>query len=206
MEMISKLTKKDVKLYLKSGILTEPFLSDELVKSKVVYDKNTYPQANDIESLMRWIRAHIKSTNDIELSRKLKFQRTAKEIWESGFSTGCTDWATIFVTFARQIGIPSTILHTAEKEFVEDVKNGKDINICRGHSFCECYFKDKWILVDPTFRRIENNYDCNNIHLSYKVGNSYDYIPYYRGLDLGKKQTMKEHNNEMISTVKELSL
>ncbi len=206
MEKLIKLTEKDVKIYMQSGALTKPFLSDEIVKNKVLYDKITYPQANDIESLMRWIHAHVKSSNDRELANNLKFQRTAKEIWESGISTGCTDWATLFVTFARQLGISSTLLHTAEKSFVKDVQTGKIINVCKGHSFCECYFMGKWILVDPTFKRIEYEYDCNNIHLNYLVGKSYDYISYYRGLDLGKKQTIKDHNDEMIYLVKELSL
>ncbi len=206
MKELNKLNINDIQTYLQAGVLTEPFLSGEIVKNKILYDKNTHSHANDIESLMRWVHAHVTSSNSEEFSIKNKFQRTAKEIWKSGVATGCTDWATLFVTFARQLGIPATLLHTAEKSFVEDVKNNKDITVCKGHSFCECYFNGKWILVDPTFKKIENNYDCNYIHLNYQVGGSNDYISYYRGLDLGKKQTMKEHNNEMIEISKGLTI
>ena len=90
--------------------------------------------------------------------------------------------------------------------WVEKVKSGENPIIHSGHSFCECFFEGKWILVDPTFRKIENNYDCNNLHLSYQVSNSYDFISYFRGLDLGKRQTMREHNDEMDAICKDIIL
>lgn len=203
---LEKLTKKDSNKYLESGSLTEPFLDVKFIMSKVNIDKETYPDANMIESLMRWINYKVPFTSDMELKNKYKFKRTAKEIWEDGFCTGCTDRAMVFATFARQLNIPTTLLHTAEMSWVKKCKNGENPAIYSGHSFCECYFEGKWILVDTTFRKIEFDYDCNKIHLSYQVSNSNDFISYFRGLDLGKRQTMKEHNDEMDIMCKEINL
>ena len=198
---MKKLHKSDIKYYLQEGHLTKSFLDDTYVLDKVLLDYDNKvgnnPTYTKIESLYNWIHKYIKSTSDDELKRKLKFKRTAQEIWESGFVTGCTDWATIFATLARQIGIPTTLLHTAEYDWVKRLKNNENQSINKGHSFCECFYEGKWILVDPTFRRIEYEYNPDKLVLNYKVSNSNVYIPYFRDLDLGKKQTMRDHNLEM---------
>lgn len=198
---MDNLTEKDCDKYLASGFLTEPFLDDEYVLQKVLTDYSHKIKENndytEIESLYNWIHHCIKSTSDMDIKHKFKFQRTAKEIWESGFCTGCTDWATLFITFTRQIGIPTTMLHTAEKEWVEKLQKGEKQPVNFGHSFCECYYKNKWVLVDPTFRKLIPNYDSGKIILDYNVAGKNVFIPYFRGLDLEKKQTVKEHNDEM---------
>ena len=182
-------------------MLTQPFLDDEYVLQKVLMDYVHKIKVNknytEIESLYNRIHHCIKSTDDENLKKKFKFQRTAKEIWESGFCTGCTDWATLFITFARQIGIPTTILHTAEEDWVKKLKSNEKQPVNIGHSFCECFYKDKWILVDPTFRKLIPSYDSDKIILDYEIAEKNTFIPYFRGLDLEKRQTMKEHNEEM---------
>lgn len=80
---------------------------------------------------------------------------------------------------------------------IKKLQNREKQLIHIGHSFCECYYDNKWILVDPTFRKIEREYDADKLILSYNVSNSNIYIPYFRGLDLGKRQSIKEHNLEM---------
>lgn len=94
---MQKLNKTEVEKYLKSGVLTEPFLDTDLVQAKIDKDFNFKIAKNKnytkIESLYNWIHKNIKSTTDTEKKWKYKFQRTAKEIWESGFATGCTDYA-----------------------------------------------------------------------------------------------------------------
>ena len=203
---LENLIEKDCNKYLESGSLTEPFLNVDLLMQKINKDKETYPDANIIESLMRWINYKVPFTKNEELKKEYKFKRNAKEIWDSGFCTGCTDRAMLFATFARQLNIPTTLLHTAEMSWVEKCKSSKNPTIHSGHSFCECFFEGKWILVDPTFRKVELDYDCNKIHLSYQVSNSSNFISYYRGLDLGKRQTMREHNEEMDIICKEIIL
>lgn len=77
------------------------------------------------------------------------------------------------------------------------LKNNEIQHVNIGHSFCECYYKDKWILVDPTFRKLIPSYDSDKIILDYEIAGKNTFVPYFRGLDLEKRQTMKEHNEEM---------
>lgn len=187
--------------FLKEGSLTKSFLSDELVKEKVMFDFNSkQAQGNKVtklESLCKWIHRCVRSTNDQTSKENLRFKRTAKEIWESGFCTGCTDWAMLFATLARQIGIPTTLLQTAEYNWLRKLQNNEKQLTRIGHSFCECFYDGKWVLVDPTLKKFEPKYNCDKLILPYEIYNGNIYIPYFRGLDLGKKQTIKEYVCEM---------
>lgn len=208
MEELNKST--DVEFYLNSGVLTQPFLDEEYVYEKVMKDYNAKleknGQASKIESLQYWIKKNVKYSDDKKFRDKWKFGRTAKEIWESKLATGCTDYAILFATFARQIGIPTTLLHTAEYNWLLRLKNNEDFNIHYGHSFCECYIDGKWILVDPTCCTTQSEYNADKLILDYKVGDSNLYIPYFRGLDLGTKQSTKEHNDLMDKECRDLIL
>ena len=192
------LNSKDTKKYLESGELSRPFLDDAFVRNKVAIDYEnrlkSKGNANILESLYLWVDKNLRSA-DSDFKLKHKFMRTAEEIWDSGLATGCTDYALVFSTFARQIGIPTTLLHTAEKCFLDKVLNNEEFNIRIGHSFCECFLDGEWILVDPTARKIIGRYDASKIILPYSLGEEGRniYLPYYRGLDLGKKMTSKEH-------------
>lgn len=135
--------------------------------------------------------------DDPEFIKNQKFQRNAKEIFESNKLTGFTDYAIVFAIFARQLGIPTTFLHTAEFNWCKKLKSGERFNSNIGHSFYECFYEGKWVLVDPTFRKIEWEYNSNLLTLSYKVGGNKNFIPYFRDLDLGKRQNIKQHNDEM---------
>lgn len=206
---MEKLNYKDVKKYLKSGFLTKPFLDNEFVKRKVDLDFNAKIIKNSnytkIESLCNWINHIIKCSKDEEFIVNNKFQRNAKEIWESGFAVGCFDYAILFATFARELGWATTILATAELNWLKGVSEGK-ISRHLGHYFCECYYVGKWILVDPTCKKIEKNYCLDKLNLSYNIHNNNIYVPYLRCLDLGKRQTIKEHNDEMDKICKEINL
>lgn len=85
-------------------------------------------------------------------------------------------------------------MHTAEYRWLQKLKNGEESSrIHKGHSFCESFYNGKWVLVDPTCGKIEFSYDAKIIHLSYQVVGSNTFIPYFRGLDLGKRQSLEEH-------------
>lgn len=191
----------DVQKYLKFGNLTQPFLADDYVLDKVMHDYNARlklkGQANKIESLILWICKQVSYSKDEEFRQKYKFQRTAEEIWVSKQMTGCTDYCILFATFARQIGIATTFLHTAEKNWLFRLINNEDYKIHSGHGFCECFYDGEWMLVDPTCKRISRNYNIKCLSLNYNVGDSNQFIPYYRGLDLQTKQTISEHNKLM---------
>lgn len=201
--------KDDPKKYLQQGFLTMSFLPEDFVKSKVMIDYNKKTEkgikTTIIESLLRWIDINVKYSTEKEI-QKAKFSRTAKEIWESGKTSGCTDYALLFVTFARQLGIPATYFHTAEYGWFMSLKNNENLKKYSGHSFCECFVENRWILVDPTFKKIQYDYDTNKIKLDYLIGNSDTFIPYFRGLDGGVKQSIKEHNQYMDRKCLEINL
>ncbi len=198
---MEKLNKtEDVALYLQSGALTQPFLSKEFVYEKVMPDlKHKHKDeksAHFLESIYLWIHANVKYCADKEI-QKLKFMRTAQEIWESKKASGCTDFAILYATFARQLNIPTTLLHTAEYDWLQKLKNSKDCDRHFGHSFCECYFNGEWVLVGPTSKHIERSYTSQKIQLSHPVGGKNVFVPYFRGLVLGKRQDTKAHNKMM---------
>ena len=187
----------DLEKYIESGKLTGPFLQDDFVLKKVLSDfQNNHENGEPslLMSLCRWIHHNVRYSNDARFRGDKRFQRCAKEIWESKLTTGCTDYAILFATFARQMKIPTTFLHTAEAGWLENLKSKGNFTMHVGHSFCECYYNGNWVLVDPTNGKVEKEYNPQKIVLSYNVGNHNVYVPYFRGLDLGKRQSTKEHN------------
>lgn len=193
----------DVDKYLQTGKLTQPFLDNNYVLERVMRDYNAKlklnGQANKLESLYLWIDKNVEICKDKEFCDKYKFQRTAKEIWESKKMMGCTDYCLLFATFARQIGIPTTFLHTAEKNWIERLKNNENSKIHYGHSFCECFYNNEWVLVDPTVKKIQTRYNPNHLILNYTIGGNNEFVSYLRDLDLDKKQSVKKHNEIMDS-------
>ncbi len=206
---LRNLKQEDLYYYLEYGVLTKPFLDKDIVSKKVDLDFNAKIINNTnytkIESLYHWINHHIKFSKDDAFVINNKFQRTAQEIWESGFAVGCSDYAILFATFARQLGWATTILATADIEWFKNFKKGRS-KIHSGHYFCECFYDNKWVLVDPTCKKITIDYSLGKITLSYQIHNSNQFIPYFRDRDLGKKQTMKQHNLDMDLLCKELNL
>ncbi len=192
----------DVYLYLKQGKMTKPFMRNEEVFKKVQSDQRVNTKRSEIESLIAYIKHHLKPSEDEKFKNKNKFRRTASQIWKSGITTGCADNALVFATMARQIGIPTTILETADKSFLEEFSKDSSVKAYRGHFFCECFYREKWVLVDPTFNKVMEDYDVNNINLPYNVGESSHYVPYLRETDIGKGRNIADTNRKMV----ELSL
>ena len=195
--------------YKNSGNLTRPFLPKDFIMGEIMLDlRHKQKEQNSeyfLQSLFFWIHHFVKYSKEKDV-QDLKFNRTAQEIWESKKASGCTDYALLYATFARTLDIPTTILHTAEYEWLQRLKNSEDSTIHFGHTFCECYFNEKWVLVDPTCKRIESSYNSNKIELSYQVGGKSIFIPYYRGLDFGQKQNVETHNKMMDKLCRELKM
>ena len=125
MQLLNKLD--DVEKYKNFGVLTQPFLDKDYVYGKVITDlrhkQKDIKSGYFLASLFLWIKKEVKYSQEKEI-QKLKFMRTAKEIWESKKASGCTDYAILFATLARTLGIPTTILHTAEYDWLQRLKNG----------------------------------------------------------------------------------
>ena len=200
---------EDVENFKRYGPLTQPFLAKDFIYDKVVTGlKDKQKEVNSgrfLDSLLLWIKKEVvySQEEDIQI---LKFMRTAKEIWGSKKSSGCTDYAILYATFARTLGIPTTVLHTAEYDWLKRLKNGEDSWMHFGHTFCECYFNSEWVLVDPTSGYIARTYNSEKLDLSYKIAGKNIYIPYFRGLDMGAKQNDNEHNKKIDELCKVLEL
>ena len=189
----------DNEYFLNAGELTQPFVSTQFIYDKVMQDFNAKTaegvRLTKLDSLMSFMHKYIRMSDDKEFIYDNKFQRTAKDIFNSGLSTGCTDFAIVFCAFARQLGLPTTLLHAADYGWIKSLKNGQ-VGKHVGHSFCECFYGGKWLLIDPTSRKIIVDYNPNFINLPYYVGASCQYVSYIRCLDLGK-QDIKQHNSVM---------
>lgn len=190
----------DIEKYKNFGLLTQPFLDKDFVYEKIITDlKHKQKDLNSgyfLTSLFLWIKREVKYSREDEV-QKLKFMRTAKEIWESKKASGCTDYAILYATFARTLGISTTILHTAEYDWLQRLKNGEDSWMHFGHTFCECYFGGNWVLVDPTCEYITRTYNPKKLELPYKIAGKSTYIPYFREIDFGEKQNVETHNKKM---------
>lgn len=132
-----------------------------------------------------------------------KFERNAKQILNSAKYNGCSDYATVFEYFARQKGIPTVHLLTAQNKWIREFKLKGHTTDHFGHHFCECYISGKWILVDPLNHLTVENYDNKSSIIS--AGNGTAYTVYAKCFDifeiepylpLGKSGTQK-HNRLM---------
>ena len=149
----------DVEKYCESGNLTQPFLSDEELKNGV--QKYLKRNGNIVDALNTFIHKHIHTTMSKSQIREKKFQRTAKQVWEDGYATGCTDYAIVFATLARQMGYSTTFLQTTENGFMKSVAKNKSSASAAGHAFCEICVDGNWVLNDPTFSRHYKQYNPN---------------------------------------------
>ncbi len=207
---MESLNEKDIPRFLDEGNLTKPFLKNEYVLDMVLRDYKAKlksgKEANILSSLYNWVFAKTAYTSDRQFQGKWKFRRSAEEIWASKTCTGCTDYALLFATFARQIGVPTTILHTASRSWVKALQQNEDFKEYVGHTFCECYHQGRWLLVDPTARRIQYNYTPEKVRLDYEVGGEKVFIPYARDIDLDGVLGQEAHNLEMEEKCKNIPI
>lgn len=204
-------TTTDASTYLTTGCLTEPFIADYVLQAKIIRDMKAHVKFGErytvIDSLINYIHKHIKTNASKKFNRINRFNRTAQEIWESGWATGCTDYALLFCTFARQLGLPSTFVSTIGEDFYLQAKSGDAPKTHKGHAFCECCVKvtddfgnakKRWVLVDPTCHQITANYlKGNKFKIDYDVAGNSTFIPFFRGLDLGERTNSNDWNQKM---------
>ena len=92
-------------------------------------------------SALRWLAGNLERRDfDVPLFRR----RTATEVIESGFVTGCGDSALTFVALCRAKGIPASWLETASAEWLRERPEK-----ITGHIFSRVLLDDHRYLVDP---------------------------------------------------------
>ncbi len=104
------------KTFLQPGEQTQ---IDEVVRKFT--DKINANQGSvvDIIRIYEYINENLKHDGSIQ---KVKFSRTASEIIQSGFFTGCSDFTLVFETIARSKGIPTIHVQTVKKIVLEIYK------------------------------------------------------------------------------------
>lgn len=189
---MKQLSRHDINKYLEFGQFNNRFLDKNYLCNALNINDETAITTDTIKLLLTFVHNNIHSSKDINFNRANKFRRNAQQIWESGVATGCTDYAIVFSNLAKHIGIPSTILHTADFEYAKQLCENAEKPRRLGHSFCECFLNGKWILVDPTKQIIEEKYNTEKIELSYMVGGKNVFLPYVRKAEF-LPETQKEH-------------
>lgn len=149
---------KDVKKeFLRNG---EQTLANDRISSIANNIQGDNSSTIAINRILYWMQNNLKREND----NCIKFTRTASQIMNSGIYTGCSDFALLFESIAREKGIPTIHLQTVRKKFVDDIQNNIQTPT-KGHHFCECCINNKWILIDPLGNKILEDYDNTDFNL-----------------------------------------
>jgi len=133
----------DAKKYLESGEQTE--VTQEI--EKLVSDIHGTTEEKVTQLLNGMARnSERRNFNEAEFRR-----RTAKEIIDSRYYTGCGDFALVFTTLARATGIPTIYVETIDEKWLE-----RGDTRFSGHAYAKVYDQETkgWIWVDPMRREI----------------------------------------------------
>jgi len=141
---------KSITQYLNSGPQTK--ITPNIKK---ITESFTQKGLDLVFEILAWLRKNLRTENSQEIKKKVFRQRTAQEIIESGFTTGCTDWALAFIILTRAKGISAKYVETIRKRWLDEDKN----DFIEGHIFAEVYFNEHWYIIDPKQATIRNWYD-----------------------------------------------
>jgi transglutaminase-like putative cysteine protease len=110
-----KLNINDWEKFLESGHQTEitPKIQEIADKFHGSFEDKTKQMVDFVKKF------HFNNSNKSSLFRK----RTAEEIIDSGFVTGCTDSAIVFITLARACKIPAKYIETFDHRLLQDEKS-----------------------------------------------------------------------------------
>src|SRR3989338_737185 len=72
-------------------------------------------------------------------------RRTASQILDSGFATGCSDYALAFTALARALDIPTKWVDTFEASWIADPR----AQSIRGHVFVDVLAGNTWSAYEP---------------------------------------------------------
>lgn len=98
-----------------------------------------------IFEILGWLHKNIKLKEDSEYKSTFFRQRTAEQIIEDGYATGCTDYALVFIALVRAKQIPAKYIEAISQEWIDN----PDPEHLRGHVFSEVFLDNKWYVVDP---------------------------------------------------------
>lgn len=98
-------------------------------------------------NILRWMDANL--DHQSEEQSKLFRKRTAEQILQDSFGTGCTDFTLVFVTLARAKGVPTKYVELLKHDWLTSKRKKID-----GHVVAEVYLEPNWYYVDPTRKTV----------------------------------------------------
>jgi hypothetical protein len=107
-----------------------------------------------LAAISRWIRAHL-AHDDAYAYRWRDFDR----IVEDGRYGGCADYAVVYGTLARAVGIPTVFVKTMDADWIRRFRAGPEPAVWSGHVFLEVWDGSRWKLLDPEAQLLHDDYD-----------------------------------------------
>lgn len=125
----------DEKYYLQEGEQTKITKRIKKISRSLKEDD----KKKTIKNIISWIHKNLKKKS---YDKKVFRKRTADEIIEDGYITGCTDASLVLIVMCRSLKIPAM--------YVEAKKEGEEA----GHVWARIYINKKWIDVCPSSGKI----------------------------------------------------
>jgi len=132
--------KDDVSAWLKDGNQSKITFNIKNICSKFKGD-----DLEKIFQILSWIDKNMHEEKNRKKVLKLFATRTADQLIKEKNETGCHDTTLILVTFLRAIDIPAKYLLGIDK--ISPTRGG--------HCVGEAYVGGRWILIDPTYFKLE---------------------------------------------------
>jgi hypothetical protein len=139
--------------FLKEGPQTK--ISNKI--KKIAKSLKSSDDEKTIKNIIEWIHKNLlqKFPTDEAHFRK----RTADQIIESGYRTGCGDVTVVFISLCRAAGIPASYIESINiKSLTKKEVEKIDLNFLwsrhGGHVFSRVLINGRWIYVDPSSGKI----------------------------------------------------
>ena len=127
------------------------------------------------ERPLKQISVLVSSLKFDETTKPAEFRkRTASEVLESGYVTGCSDVGIAFLVLAREFGIPAKYIETLSKDFIEHPSK-----CVEGHVFAEIFWDGKWRPHEPKRGFNKENKFILNGRIYVEVGAGLDFSGVY---------------------------
>jgi len=130
------MTKKD---YLKQGEQTQ--ITEKI---ETIADGFKSSGLDLIFEILNWLHKNVKPKTDSEYKNEFFRKRTAEQIIDSGYATGCTDYALVFTTLVRAKNIPAKYIEAISTQWFEK----GDLEHLEGHVFSEVQINNNWYIID----------------------------------------------------------
>ncbi len=169
---------------------------DKAVREKALELTSKKGDQEKVSAISKFILSNLKMRPfDLSIFRK----RTGSKIFESGFSTGCSDTALVFIVLSRASGIPTRYVET----LLEDWLTGKiPENPVEGHIFVDVRLNGRWFAYEPLRGFTPNNQYVLMGRPYCEVGKGLDFSEIYPKTEGG--YTNKPINLQSIGPLKKL--